>query len=185
MRKWKKLTSNQVVCSPWMNVYKDRVELPNGIILDDFYKAEIRDAASIVALDEKQNILLKKEYRYCYDEDLIEIPAGIFEEGETASRVAERELLEETGYASKDWMYLGKYVESSAKLTNHMHIFFAENCKKISAQKLDATEDVELIVVPFQDAVDMVMHGQIVCQGSCYAILRVAKILEERSQKQK
>ena len=90
------------------------------------------------------NCILKKEYRYCYDRDLIEVPAGTFEEDETDGlAVAKRELLEETGYESDEWQYLGATVESSAKLTNYMHIYFANHCKKVSEQHLDATEDVE------------------------------------------
>lgn len=83
----------------------------------------INNAAAIVAIDEDGNCILKKEYRYCYDRDLIEVPAGTFEEDETDGlAVAKRELLEETGYKSDEWQYLGATVESSAKLTNYMHI---------------------------------------------------------------
>lgn len=46
-------------------------------------------------VDEWDNCILKKEYRYCYDRDLIEVPAGTFEEDETDGlAVAKRELLE-------------------------------------------------------------------------------------------
>ena len=41
-------------------------------------------------------------------------------------------------------------VESSAKLTNYMHIYFANHCKKVSEQHLDVTEELDVIVVPFE-----------------------------------
>lgn len=104
--------------------------LPNEACIDDFYAITINDA---VAIDESVNIILKKEYRYCYDRNLIEIPAGIFEENETDGlSVTKRELLEETGYVSDEWQYLGATVESAAKLTNYMHIYFADYCRKVS-----------------------------------------------------
>lgn len=57
---------------------------------------------------------------------MIECPAGTFEVDETDQLVvAKRELLEETGYTSDDWTYLGETRESTAKLTNKMHIFMA------------------------------------------------------------
>lgn len=56
--------------------------------------------------------------------------------------VAKRELLEETGYVSDDWQYIGATVESSAKLTNYMHLFFANHCRKVSEQNLDPTEKI-------------------------------------------
>ena len=62
--------------------YKELV-LPNKQKIDDFYVITINNAAAIVAIDEDGNCILKKEYRYCYDRDLIEVPAGTFEEDET------------------------------------------------------------------------------------------------------
>ena len=131
-----------------------------------------------MALDDAGNIILKKEYRYCYDRDLIEVPAGTFEEGETDGlSVAKRELLEETGYISEDWQYLGATVESSAKLTNYMHIYFANHCRKVSGQHLDATEELDVLLVPLGQAVDMVMDNEICCNSSAHGILRVARML--------
>lgn len=131
-----------------------------------------------MALDDAGNIILKKEYRYCYDRDLIEVPAGTFEEGETDGlSVAKRELLEETGYISEDWQYLGATVESSAKLTNYMHIYFANHCQKVSGQHLDATEELDVLLVPLGQAVEMVMDNEICCNSSAHGILRVARML--------
>ena len=119
MKKWKTTSSETLVDTRWVKVRKDSVDLPNGQHIDDFYAITVNDAAAIVAIDEGENIILKKEYRYCYGRDLIEVPAGTFEQGETDGlAVAKRELLEETGYVSDDWQYIGATVESSAKLTN-------------------------------------------------------------------
>lgn len=109
---------------------------------------------------------------------MIEVPAGTFEENETDGlTVAKRELLEETGYASEDWTYLGATVESSAKLTNYMHIYFANHCRKISGQHLDETEELDVIVIPLSKAVEMVMTNEICCNSSAHGILRVARML--------
>ena len=159
-------------------VCKDSVRLPNGQEIDDFYTVTIRDAAAIVAVDEKGNLILKNEYRYCYGRSLIEVPAGTFEANETDGlTVAKRELLEETGYVSDEWQYLGETVESSAKLTNYMHIYFANHCRKVSGQHLDATEELDVLVVPLKQAVDMVMDNEICCNSSAHGILRVARLL--------
>lgn len=178
MRKWRKIHSEPLVDTHWVQVHRDSVELPNGCRIDDFYTVTINDAAAIVALDDAGNILLKKEYRYCYDRDLIEIPAGTFESGETDGlKVAQRELLEETGYVSDNWQYIGATVESSAKLTNQMHIYFAQHCRKVSEQKLDETEELEVLVVPLEQAVEMVMRGEICCNSSAHGILWAARKL--------
>ena len=178
MEKWKTKKTEKLIDTHWVKVRRDAVELPNGQAIEDFYAITINDAAAIVALDDAGNIILKKEYRYCYDRELIEVPAGTFEEGETDGlSVAKRELLEETGYISEDWQYLGATVESSAKLTNYMHIYFANHCRKVSGQHLDATEELDVLLVPMGQAVEMVMDNEICCNSSAHGILRVARML--------
>lgn len=108
MEKWKTKRTEKLIDTHWVKVRRDEVALPNGAVIEDFYAITINDAAAIVALDDGGNIILKKGYRYCYDRELIEVFAGTFEEGETDGvAVAKRELLEETGYTSDEWQYLG------------------------------------------------------------------------------
>lgn len=178
MEKWKTRKSEKLIDNHWVKVRRDAVELPNGQSIDDFYAVTINDAAAIVALDGEGNVILKNEYRYCYDRNLIEVPAGTFEENETDGlAVAKRELLEETGYVSDNWTYLGATVESSAKLTNYMHIYFANHCRKVSGQHLDDTEELDVIVIPLAQAVEMVMKNEICCNSSAHGILQVARML--------
>lgn len=178
VEKWKTERTESLIDTRWVKVRRDAVALPNGQRIDDFYAITISDAAAIVALDDAGNVILKREYRYCYDRDLIEIPAGVFEPGETDGlTVAKRELLEETGYVSDEWQYLGATVESAAKLTNHIHIYFANHCRRVSAQHLDATEALEVLLMPLERAVDMVMENEICCNSSAHGILRVARQL--------
>lgn len=177
MEKWKTIKSEPLVDSRWVKVRKDSVNLPNGQHIDDFYAITINDAAAIVALDDSGKIILKREYRYCFDRNLIEVPAGGFEKGEDGLAVAKRELLEETGYISDDWQYIGATVESSAKLTNYMHIYFANHCRKVSGQQLDPTEELDVLVMPLKKAVEMVMSNEICCNSSAHGILWVARKL--------
>lgn len=139
---WITRHSKRLVDSRWVKVDKNEVELPNGMVINDFYTISISEAAAIVALTPEQNIILKKEYRYTYDEELIEVPAGCFEPDETDGLAAtKRELLEEIGYVSEAWSFLGATVGSSSKMTNQMRIYLAQNCRKVAGQKLDDTEE--------------------------------------------
>ena len=160
MDKWKTICSQALLDTKWVKVRKDAVELPNGQHIDDFYAITINEAAAIVALDDYGNIILKKEYRYCFGRDLIEIPAGGFERGEEGLEV---------------WQFIGRTVESSAKLTNYMHIYFAVHCRKVSGQHLDATEEIEVLVMPLEQAVSMVMDNEICCNSSAHGILWAAR----------
>lgn len=173
---WKIKKTERVLDSEFVKVDKDDVILPHGRVIPDFYKVTIKDCAAIVALTPDNHIILKKEYRHCYRQDLIEIPAGVLEDREDPLETAKRELEEETGYRSEKWTYLGKTVESSAKLTNYMYIYLAEDCRKVSNQKLDYGEDIEVIKVGLNEAVEMIMNNEIICNSSIGAILKAARI---------
>ncbi|AFK59564.1 NUDIX hydrolase [Enterococcus faecium] len=166
---WKVEKTERLIENRWLTVIKEKVNLPNGLIIDDFYTVTIPDAAAIVALDTEGNIILKKEYKHATKEDLIEVPAGMFEPNETDGlAVAKRELLEETGYESDCWEYFGDTIESSSKLTNR-------NRSKIAGLHLDATEALESVIVPFEKAIEMVMRNEIKCNSSAHGILRAAR----------
>lgn len=172
MKKWKVLKEENVLDSKWVKVNKEKVEISNGIIIDDFYKVKIADASAIVALTKDNKIILKKEYRHCYEKELLEVPAGMINEGEIDPLVtAKRELLEETGYISNDWTFLGKTIESSSKLTNYMYLYLAKDCIKISEQKLDETEVVDIIEMDFKEALEKVENNEIEANSSISAIL--------------
>ena len=174
---WKTIESTPVVVNPYVNVEKNTVQLPDGETIDDFYTVTVPEASAVVALTEDGKLILKNEYRYACREELIEIPAGGIEKGENPLQAAQRELLEETGYTSKDWVYLVPGRECTSKLTSTMHIFLAKGCKKTAAQRLDPTEQLEVMLVPVQTAVDMIISGKIKCCSTAHGILMAHAML--------
>ena len=127
-------------------------------------------------MTDDNNIVLKKEYRYCYDRVLLELPAGVFDENEKDGlKVAQRELLEETGYMSDEWEFIARTIENPAKMTNYNYIYLARNCCKVAEQNLDESEDIDVVVVPFMDAIDLVMDNKIETNSTAHGILAVAR----------
>ena len=170
---WKVKNAETVLETPFVCVTKHEAQLPDGRMIPDFYTVTIPDATLIVALTADQKILLKKEYRLACQTDVIECPAGMVEKGEKPLETAKRELLEETGYTSDHWTYLGPTWESTSKLTNTMHLFLAENCIQASTQHLDRNEQIDVFSVPLIEAVEMVMAGTINANSTAHAILKV------------
>ncbi len=80
--KWKSISTEILVDDYHATVEKNKVQLPNGAIIDDFYTVTIPDAAMVAAVTKAGKILLKNEYRFACKEDVIECPAGMFEENE-------------------------------------------------------------------------------------------------------
>ena len=176
---WKTINTEELVNDYHVVVKKNLVELPDGSFIKDFYTLTIPDAAMIAAITLDGEILLKSEFRYAIGEEVIECPAGMFEADEDEPLVvAKRELLEETGYSSNNWIYLGPTLESTSKLTNRMHLFLATECIKVSDQHLDTTEHLKVLKVPFPQAVHMVMDGTINANSSAHLILKVNRLLE-------
>ena len=124
---WKIKRTERILDSEFVKVDKYDVILPRGREIKDFYKVTIKDCAAIVALTSDNHIILKKEYRHCYGKELIEIPAGVMEDGEDPLETAKRELDEETGYRSEKWTYLGKTVPSFHK-EGKRHTACKRNC---------------------------------------------------------
>lgn len=173
---WKTISSETVISNYYATVKKNNVELPNGNRLDDFYTVKIHDSVCVVALTKSNEIILKREYRYCYDEELYEIPGGVYEHYEKDSlTAAKRELVEETGYYSTEWEFIAKTIENPSKLTNFNYIYYAKNCEKVSEQKLDQNEEIEVLVIPFSQAIEMVMNNEIITNCAAQAILTVAR----------
>lgn len=174
---WQTLNTETLFNSRFVKLNKDKVKLEDSKIIEDFYTVTIPDGAMVCALTESGDIILKKEYRYACKTDIIECPAGMFEEHEKDPLVvARRELLEETGYSSENWLYLGGTRESTSKLTNTMHLFLAQNCIKTSDQNSDDTESIDILKIPFKTAIDMVMRGEINANSSAHLILKVARL---------
>lgn len=175
---WQTIESESILSTYHVSINKDKVQLPDGAVIDDFYTVTIPDAALIVALTSDRKVLLKSEYRYACKEEVIECPAGMVNPGEDPADTARRELLEETGYVSDDWTYLGPTWESTSKLTNTMHLFLAKNCTRVGNQNLDENERIDVISIPFEHAIDWVMQGKINANSSAHALLKVERMVD-------
>ncbi len=175
---WRTIKSDTVIEDYHVTVKKNAVQLPDGALINDFYTVTIPDAAMVAAITPEGKILLKTEFRYAVGEDVIECPAGMFEKDENDPlTVAKRELLEETGYTSDSWTYLGSTLESTSKLTNRMHLFLAKDCVQTCGQHLDANEHLTVTEVYLDTAVGMVMNGSINANSTAHLILKVARML--------
>ena len=174
---WKTISTETILSDYHATVKKNKVELPDGAVIEDFYTLTIPDAAMVCAITSDGLVLLKSEYRYAVGTDVIECPAGMMEKGEEPLTAAKRELLEETGYSSDDWTYLSSTLESTSKLTNTMHLFLARNAVPTAAQHLDPNEHLDVMKVSLEAAVEMVMGGIINANSTAHLILKVARIM--------
>ncbi len=103
-----------------------------------------------------------RQYRHGLGKSLLELPCGAVEgSSETPLEAAQRELLEETGYASDELVGTGVLSPNPATHTNLTHCFLATNCRKVAAPNPEATEDLESKLVPLEEFVGSVLRGDL------------------------
>jgi len=92
---------------------------------------------------------------------MLELPAGLVDEGENPLTAAKRELLEETGYKAAKWEQLTSIYTSPGSHNEKIYIYSASELSKISDQNLDEDEILYCSKVPFNKVMDMALKGGI------------------------
>ena len=159
-----------------IQVNKEKVLLPDNSISD----LEIiyhRGGAAVVALNEKYEICILRQYRHAVREWVWEIPAGILEKNdESILKRAQAELQEETGCSAQCWSELGEVQSSPGVFTEKIHLFLATDLT-IGEQQLEQGEVLEVHWIPLEIAMAQIHDGLINDAKTCIAIFRAEKIL--------
>jgi len=124
---------------------------------------EHRGAVALVPMDADGSVLLVRQFRKAVERVMLEIPAGTLEIGEDPLQCAQRELEEETGYRAANIRQIGGFYPSPGYCTEYIHIFLATGLTP-SPRRGDDDEDIEVEVVPFFKALEMIDRGEI-CDG--------------------
>lgn len=138
-----------------------------------------RGSVVIMPLDEKgkePRILLERQYRYAAKQEMWEFPAGGKDEGEDDLSAAKRELLEETGYAAREWKLALHFYVSPGFLEETMSVFLARDLVKGKAQP-EADEVISSKFVPVRAALKMAMDGRIKDAKTISGVLWLAQKL--------
>lgn len=154
IKPWKVLETSHPF--PWIRI--DKVELANGNLLDAT-AFEFRSWANIIALTRDNEVVLVKQYRHGIGNVLLEFPGGVVETGEDPLVGAQRELLEETGYKASRFIQIGKVYPNPALQINTLYCYLALDVEKVSEQSLDAGEDIEVQLMPFDELVELAKRG--------------------------
>jgi 8-oxo-dGTP pyrophosphatase MutT (NUDIX family) len=155
---WKELGSRPVADCRIFEVESSERESEDGK-RGTFYLLHSRDWAGVIPVvdgPQGRSIVMIRQYRHGTGRLCLEFPGGIVEPGEDPAAAVDRELLEETGYKAGMVLPLGLLSPNPAFMTNAFHAFVAEGCERICEQRLDAQEDIEVLIVPEREAIDLV-----------------------------
>lgn len=168
----KMIESDEIYNGKIFKVLKDTVRLAN----DKTSTREIirhNGAVCIVPLTENSEVIIEKQFRYAINQITLEIPAGKLEVGEDTLECAKRELEEETGYIAENIELMGEYYASPAILDEKITMYLATGLKKSGRVKLDEDEFLEVLSLPIDKLVSMIMSGEIKDAKTQCGILRV------------
>ncbi|HKV89039.1 MAG TPA: NUDIX hydrolase [Candidatus Dormibacteraeota bacterium] len=135
------------------------------------------DSAFVVPRFENGDTVLVRQWRHAWDESSWEVPAGTFNGNEEPLACARRELGEETGLVAARYTSLG-VVHGAAFLTGSAHLFLAEGITESDRNPETYEQDMEVLRLPFVEALESALKGQIVHSGSITALCRAARKLE-------
>lgn len=111
--------------TPWFQILARRSPSKDR----PYYAIQSPDVAVIVAVNDRGELLLVRQFRPAVDMMTLELPAGHIEPGETPEEAARKELREETGHEAGTLELLTKVSPSTARFTNRLWCFFASNVK--------------------------------------------------------
>jgi ADP-ribose pyrophosphatase len=121
---------------------------------------EHAEGAAVVAIDRDGQVLLVRQSRPAIGSSVLELPAGLVDPGESAEQCALRELSEETGFAAASIVPLVSFYSSPGFCTELLHIFSASDLRPSSGTR-DEEEEIELVRLPLEHAIEQVLHGEI------------------------
>ena len=175
---WRTLSKKTVYDNPWIEVQHHDVINPSGkpgiYGLVSFKNLAI----GILPLDEDHNTWLVGQYRYTLEQYSWEIPEGGGPKGQDPLRSARRELLEETGITAAKWTPLLELYTSNSVTDEYGMAYVAQELSFGEAAP-EETEELMLRKLPFSEALELVMRGEITDALAMCTILKAARWIDE------
>ena len=168
--RWKVLDREYIIKRPWLTARRDKVELPDGRVIEEYYVLEYPDWVNVIAITKEGQFVMERQYRHGLGVDSTELPCGVMEKGEDPLEAARRELLEETGYAGGEWTKLMAIGANPGSQNNLTHCFLAVGVEKIAEQSLDDTEELTVHLMSEAEVKSLLENNQI-CQALMVAPL--------------
>jgi ADP-ribose pyrophosphatase len=175
---WKRLERKTVFTNPWIELNLDKLQLPDGTVIDDYVAFTTMDIVMVVATDSDNNLLTLREYKYPLDQTILTLPAGMIKMHADIDPLQEalRELSEETGYTTDDAKLVQSLNMHCTKNTYKLHIIRARNVKKTNVTQHEVTEFIDVGLMPASALPDSIARGDWTSAETIAALARCGLI---------
>ncbi|MDH5507073.1 MAG: NUDIX hydrolase [Anaerolineae bacterium] len=146
LRPWETVSKKTILDhGKFLSVESHAVKLPDGQIIPDWVWLTIPSAAIVLAVTTDDKFLCFRQTKYAVAGTTLAPVGGMLEPDEKPIEAAKRELLEEMGYASSNWVSLGSHILDPNRGIATMHLFLALNAKQVAEPNSDDLEDQQLL----------------------------------------
>ncbi len=175
---WQRLATDYPYTYLMFRVRRDQVRWPDGHVAPYAY-IQSTGAVWAVPVTADGQVVLIRQFRYTVDGWCWEVPAGGFHDF-TGSPLdlAKRELAEEVGGESDDWLYVGSFRPGVSIFDETCHIVLARDVRLNREPQREPGEIIEVHLVPIERALEMARNGEIVDGHSALALLRCEPYLK-------
>jgi len=156
-------SSQELFKGSFLHAFRDEVVLPDGAVATREYVVHPGAVMVVPLLQEPDGtwrVVLERQFRYPIGQTMIEFPAGKLDPGEASAACAQRELLEETGYAASEWAQAGVLHPAIAYSSEFIDVWFARGLVA-GAQHLDAGEFLDVFTASPEELLQWCMQGQV------------------------
>ena len=166
---WKRQSSRYLFESRWYGLRQDEVLLPGGEPIT-YTLVDHPGYAMIVPVLADGRVILERVFRYTVQQTVLECPSGGLD-GQAPEAAAARELEEETGWIAGRLSSLGTFYGSPGMSNERFHLFLAQQLSETGQIARESTEQIELAIMPLEDAYELVLEGGIIAGPSALAIM--------------
>jgi ADP-ribose pyrophosphatase len=169
---WQVLTSEPAFqAPPWIEVSRQQIRLPDGRTINDYHQIALADYVIVVAQTSDERVVLERMYKHGIGRVCLMLPAGAIDKGEAPGDAAQRELLEETGYAAGDWQFLGSFVCHANYGCGTAHVFHARNARPVAEPDSGDLEEIEIVLLDPLEVATAIHGGEMRSLGVVAAAL--------------
>jgi len=174
--KWELLKSEEGPAIPLFKIrYDFQKNNRNGKVIKSLV-LESQDSVNVIAITPEKRMLLVQQLRFGVNEETIELPGGLVDEGEDHQTAVIREFREETGYTSDNWEYLGAVQSNPVFMDSKIHHWLALDVRRTHKVELDDGENIELLEIPINGVRKYVHQNKIQHPHTLSALSRVMNL---------